>query len=81
MLLYGTGAGAITSAGAPLLPVHVTMGGRDAKVQDASAASGYVAGVFQISAVIPDDCPAGAVPLSVTVGNIASPEIATVAVQ
>ncbi len=75
VLLYGTGAGA------PILPVSVTIGGRDAKVQDAGAAAGYVAGVFQISVAIPDDCPAGAVPLSVTVGSISSPEIATVAVQ
>jgi len=40
------------------------------KVQDAAAAAGYVAGVFQTSVVIPDDCPPGAVPLSVTVGSI-----------
>ena len=92
VLPYGTGEGSTSPAGVdgriagavlpkPILPVRVTIGGRDAEVRDAGAAPARVSGIFQIYAVIPDDCPAGAVPISVTVGNVTSPEIATVAVQ
>jgi uncharacterized protein (TIGR03437 family) len=92
VLLYGTGEGATSPGGVdgkiasailpkPVLPVRVTIGGRDVDVQYAGAAPGNVAGLFQINAVIPADCPTGAVPISVTIGNVTSPEIATVAVQ
>ena len=91
-MLYGTGEGATTPSGVdgriadttlpkPILPVQVSIAGRDAEVQYAGAAPRNVAGVFQINAVIPADCPAGAVPVSVTIDGVTSPELATVAVQ
>jgi uncharacterized protein (TIGR03437 family) len=90
--LYGTGEGVTSPPGVdgkiadailprPVLPVQVTIGGRNAEVQYAGAAPFNITGVFQINAVIPPDCPTGAVPVSVTVGGASSPDIATVAVQ
>ncbi len=63
------------------MPVTVTIGGRQAQVQYAGTAPGDVAGVLQINAVIPIDCPTGNVPVGISVGIYASPDNVTVAVQ
>jgi hypothetical protein len=42
---------------------------------------GRVAGVFQVSLAIPDDCPVGQAPVQVISGDIRGVQIATVAVQ
>jgi uncharacterized protein (TIGR03437 family) len=92
VVLYGTGEGmtsprgvdgriATTTFPAPVLPGRVTIAGRDAHWNYFGAAPGNVAGVIQINAVIPDDCPAGNVPVSFSVGGYASPENVTVAVR
>lgn len=92
VVLYATGEGMTSPAGVdgrvaatvypkPVLPVTVTIGGRPAVVQYAGAAPGDVAGVMQINAVIPADCPTGDVPVAISVGKYASPENVTVAVQ
>ena len=65
----------------PVLPVRVTIAGRDAQIQYAGAAPGDVAGVFQINAFIPADCPSGAVPVAVAIGDSLSPDNVTIAVQ
>jgi uncharacterized protein (TIGR03437 family) len=90
--LFGTGEGMTTPAGvdgriaattfpAPQLPVTVTIAGRNAQVQYFGAAPENVAGVIQINAYIPADCPSGNVPVAFAVGPYASPENVTVAVQ
>jgi uncharacterized protein (TIGR03437 family) len=90
--LFGTGEGMTSPAGvdgriattvfpAPLLPVSVTIAGRNAQLQYFGAAPESVAGVIQINAYIPPDCPSGNVPVAFSVGPYASPENVTVAVQ
>jgi uncharacterized protein (TIGR03437 family) len=89
---FGTGEGMTNPAGvdgriamttfpAPLLPVTVTIAGRNAQVQYFGAAPENVAGVIQINAYIPADCPSGNIPVAFGVGPYASPENVTVAVQ
>jgi uncharacterized protein (TIGR03437 family) len=65
----------------PVLPVTVTVAGRAAQVQYYGAAPQNTAGLMQINAYIPDDCPSGNVPVAFSVGAYASPENVTVAVQ
>ncbi len=66
----------------PVLPVKVTIGGREAVVHYAGAAPGLVAGVFQINAQVPDDVsPGSAVPIVIQVGDRRSPQGATVAIR
>jgi uncharacterized protein (TIGR03437 family) len=90
--LFGTGEGmtsptgvdgriAATTFPAPLLPVTVTIAGRNAQLQYFGASPENVAGVIQINAYIPSDCPSGNVPVAFAVGSYASPENVTVAVQ
>jgi uncharacterized protein (TIGR03437 family) len=90
--LFGTGEGMTTPPGvdgkiamttfpAPQLPVTVTIAGRNAQLQYWGAAPENVAGVIQINAYIPPDCPSGNVPVAFAVGPYASPENVTVAVQ
>jgi uncharacterized protein (TIGR03437 family) len=59
----------------------VTIAGRDAQVQSFGSAPGQVAGMFQASVVIPDDCPTGLVPVFVTVGENVSAATTRIAVQ
>lgn len=67
---------------APLLPVSVTIAGKDAQVLYAGAAPGIVAGLMQINAVVPPDAtPGDALPVVVTVGKNASPGAVTMAVR
>jgi uncharacterized protein (TIGR03437 family) len=92
--IYATGEGATTppgiegsivAAGAlakPLLPVGVTIGGRQAEVLYAGSAPGLPAGVFQVNARIPLETPAGAsVPVVLTVGSASSQGGATLFVR
>ena len=76
--------GAISSgAGNPaVLPVTVAFGGIDAIVQYQGAAPGLIAGALQVNALVPLNAAFGdAVPLTVTVGGIASQPGVTVAVR
>ncbi|HEY1759536.1 MAG TPA: protease pro-enzyme activation domain-containing protein [Bryobacteraceae bacterium] len=79
---YATGAGQTSPAGVdgalsasplptPILPVTVTIGGVPAVVQFAGAAFGEVAGIMQISAVVPATV-SGTVPVVIQVGNAVS---------
>jgi uncharacterized protein (TIGR03437 family) len=92
VVFFGTGEGMTTPAGVdgqiaatvypkPVMPVSVMIGGRQAQVQYAGVAPGDVAGVLQINAVIPADCPTGNVPVGISVGSYSSPDNVTVAVQ
>ncbi|MGH9627011.1 MAG: M12 family metallopeptidase, partial [Bryobacteraceae bacterium] len=72
------GAGALPK---PKLPVRVRIAGRDARIEYAGGAPGLVAGVMQVNARIPEDCPSGAVPVVLTVGEASSPASVTIAVQ
>jgi uncharacterized protein (TIGR03437 family) len=64
-----------------LLPVSVTIGGRNADVLYAGAAPNQVAGVFQANAKVPEDSPVGNVEVAVTVGSARSQTGLTVAVR
>jgi len=92
VVFFGTGEGMTTPAGVdgrlaatvypkPVMPVSVIIGGRQAQVQYAGTAPGDVAGVLQINAIIPSDCPTGNVPVGISVGSYSSPDNVTVAVQ
>lgn len=93
VLIYMTGEGQTNPSGedgklaadklpAPLLPVSVTIAGKDAQVLYAGAAPGIVAGLMQINAVVPPDAtPGDALPVVVTVGKNASPGAVTMAVK
>src|SRR4029077_6290084 len=55
----------------PLLPVSVTVGGRDATVTYAGGAPGLIAGVMQINVQIPAGISTGnSVPLTIQVGGV-----------
>jgi uncharacterized protein (TIGR03437 family) len=92
-IFYGTGEGqtspggvsglpATTTFPAPLLPVTVTIGGKESKkVHYAGAAPGMVAGVIQINAEVPTDIPAGNAEVIIKVGNNSSQTGVTLAVK
>jgi astacin len=65
----------------PVAPMRVRIGGGWARVESVQTMEGRVAGVFQVSVVIPDDCPVGQAPVQVVSGEIRGVQIATVAVQ
>lgn len=90
--LYATGGGATRPAGVTgaLAPtgenlaqsVKVTIGGVDAVVQYAGSAPGEVEGLIQINAMIPQNvAPSSFVPIALTIGGVASPIAATIAVD
>jgi uncharacterized protein (TIGR03437 family) len=93
VLLYLTGAGPIPGSvegivssvlptGAPLLlPVQVKIGGVDAPLIYAGAASGASSSVPVISVRVPSGAGSGAVPLVVTVGGVASQNGVTLSVK
>jgi len=56
----------------PVLPVTVTIGGVDAKVEYAGSAPGLVSGVMQVNVTIPATAPLGTQPVVVTVGTFKS---------
>ena len=76
--------GAVTGSDlkTPLLPVKVAIGGQDALVQFAGSAGNAVAGLFQVNAVVPQAVtPGTAVPITISVGGVASQSGVTIAVQ
>ena len=90
--IYATGGGTTAPAGSTgalalpgeklALPVTVTIGGVGAAVQYAGSATGEVEGLIQINAVVPLTVAAGAsVPIQLTIGNSASQNGATIAVN
>jgi uncharacterized protein (TIGR03437 family) len=91
--IYATGEGETSPHGVtgsvigtdlkrPVLAVKVTIGGQDAFVQYAGSAGASVAGLFQVNAVIPQAVAPGAgVPITVSVGGVASQRGVTIAVQ
>ncbi len=93
VVLYATGEGSTAPAVAdgqvassvfpkPVLPVSVRIGGVPAPVHYAGAAPYFVAGVMQINVQVPEGIQPGAkVPLTLIVGDQASPSGVTIAVQ
>ena len=94
VVFYATGAGQTTPPGidglvispsslpAPLLRVTVRIGGLDAAVLYAGAAPGMVSGVLQVNTRVPPTVTSGFnVPLTLLVGDAASPDGPTLAVQ
>ncbi len=65
----------------PILPVGVTIGGRDAEILYYGAAPTLVAGAMQVNARIPIGTPAGNAPIILKVGQNLSPPAVTVAVK
>jgi len=90
-MFYGTGGGQTTPAGVSgsvpstiaslVLPVTVTIGGKDAKVYYYGAAPYMVAGVIQVNAEVPADIPAGNAEVIIKVGNNSSQTGITLAVR
>ena len=78
----GGSAGSVVPATAlarPLLPVTVSIGGRQAEVLYAGSAPGQPAGLMQVNARIPQGlAPGTAVPVSVAVGTVSSQSGVTV---
>ena len=56
----------------PVLPVTVTIGGVDAKVEYAGSAPSLISGVMQVNVTIPATAPLGAQPVVVSVGPFKS---------
>jgi uncharacterized protein (TIGR03437 family) len=93
-MLYLTGAGAMTPAavdgsvnanpaslGQTALPVTAQIGGRPATVLYAGSSEGIVSGVIQVNLVVPSGLSAGAQPVMVQVGGVATQAGVTIAVQ
>lgn len=91
VMIYGTGFGTLvpqpadgqtaTVAAPTVLPVTATVGGVAANVTYAGAAPFLVAGVVQINVQIPDLRPGQALPISMSIGGIATALGSTVSVQ
>ena len=94
VMIYATGEGQTSPAGvdgraaaaapfpAPVLPVKVTIGGRDAEILYAGTAPGFVAGAMQINVRVPRDAPTGGqVAVLLTIGNRSSQITATLAIR
>jgi uncharacterized protein (TIGR03437 family) len=93
VVLFGTGEGQTDPAGQdgvlaaqtypkPLLPVSVTIGGKNAEVLYAGAAPGFVAGVLQINAQLAADvAPSLNVPVEVKIGDQTSRSGVTLAIR
>jgi uncharacterized protein (TIGR03437 family) len=90
--IYGTGAGQTSptaatgsvaqGAASSVLPVQASVGGVDAQVQYAGSAPGFVNGVLQVNAIVPQQVtPGAAVPIVLMVGTTSSPARATISVQ
>ncbi|HXM41976.1 MAG TPA: hypothetical protein VN924_12025 [Bryobacteraceae bacterium] len=66
----------------PVLPVCVMIGGVDAPLLYAGSAPDAVAGLLQINAVVPQTVsPGPAIPISIMIGDLVSPNGVTIAVQ
>ena len=70
----------ISSTGALALNVTATVGGQPANVFYSGPAPTLVSGIFQINLTLPENTPAGNIPVIVTVGTAVSQSV-TVAVQ
>ena len=93
VLLYGTGEGITDPPGVdgrlatgilpkPLAKVIVQIGGQNANVTYAGAAPGFMPGLFQIDAQVPQNAPAGnTVPVAVTIGDTTSQTLVTMVIQ
>ena len=92
VVLYGTGAGQTSPTGVDgllaldivptqALPVSVTIDGKSAQVLYEGAAPGLVAGIVQVSVVLPDGIRSGAVPVVLRVGDATSQPGVTLSVQ
>jgi uncharacterized protein (TIGR03437 family) len=90
--IYATGMGQTSPPGVdgqiagtvlptPLLPVRVFIGGQQGNVIFAAGQPGSVAGIMQIVVQVPTGIPTGpAVPISLQVGNFASPPGVTISI-
>ena len=66
----------------PVLPLRVLIGDREARIEFAGPAPGFVRGVFQINVTVPGDAPLGPnVPLTVEAGGTRSQDGVTLAVK
>jgi len=92
VLLFATGAGAITPAGPdgglvgdvlpkPVAEVSVQIGGKDAVIQYAGGAPGLTNGLLQVNAVIPAGLAGGAQSVVLKVGAVSSSGAVTVVVK
>jgi len=96
IVLYATGEGSTFPAGVngklgtsdpaqlpkPILPVTATIGGVNARVLYAGAASGMVAGAIQVNIEVPADAPSGQqVPIVLTIGTAPSQPGVTLSIQ
>jgi endo-1,4-beta-xylanase len=92
VLLYGTGAGALTQAATdgalvgdalprPLGDVTVQIGGKNATVLYAGGAPGLTNALLQVNVQIPDGLAPGPQPVILKVGAASSPATVTVAVR
>jgi endo-1,4-beta-xylanase len=92
VLLYGTGAGALTPAATdgalvgdelpkPVGDVTVQIGGKNATVLYAGGAPGLTNGLLQVNVQIPDGLAPGPQPVILKVGAASSPATVTVAVR
>ncbi|MBM3782708.1 MAG: hypothetical protein FJW30_00025 [Acidobacteria bacterium] len=90
-VLFGTGEGrglpAVadgslqgTDTSRAVLPVRVTVGGREAQVLYAGGAPGLVSGLLQLNIRLAEDTPAGDQPVVLTIGDASSAATATLAV-
>ena len=75
--------GAVQSGGArtPYLPVTVSIGGQAAKVVSAGTPVGEISGVMVVKAVVPGGLTAGAAPVVLSVGSVATTQAVTVSVK
>jgi len=93
VMIYATGEGQTDPPGQdgvvagnilrrPLRDVSVTIGGVPARVEYAGSAPGFVSGLLQVNARVPENAPTGgAVPVILTVGGVSSPATVTMAVR
>jgi uncharacterized protein (TIGR03437 family) len=65
----------------PILPVTVSINGQSAFVAFYGEAPGLVSGVMQLNVQIPTSVPSGTLPISVSVGGIASRNNVTISVE
>jgi uncharacterized protein (TIGR03437 family) len=91
LTLYATGEGQTSPAGMdgkvagpvppqPVLPVTVTMGGKQAVVRSAGGVSDVIAGVMQVTVTVPSGV-TGQLPVVMTVGGVPAQNGVTVAIQ
>jgi uncharacterized protein (TIGR03437 family) len=84
MQIYCTGLGVVreTASGvvATVAQPQISIGGVPATVLTSSLAPNYTSGLYQVNVLLPQNVPAGAQPLVLTVGGIAS-DTAQVAIQ